>query len=89
LKRPLLVASLSLQFLLERAALTALGYWGSTTGAGTLAHVALAIFGSAAAALVIADQAVLGAIFAATVTVNVVLLHTLGEGDVAPSWRPA
>jgi Protein of unknown function (DUF2568) len=43
LKRPLLVASLSLQFLLELAALAALGYWGSTTGDRTFAHVALAI----------------------------------------------
>jgi amino acid transporter len=123
LKRPLLVASLSLQFLLELAALIALGYWGSTTGAGTFAHIVLAIvapllgaivwgvfgspkapfhlrgawrlvlevvfFGSAVAALVSADQPVLGAILAATVTVNVALLHALGEGDVAPSWRPA
>ena len=123
MKRPLLVASLALQFLLELAALAALGYWGWTTGAGTFAHVALAIaapllaaivwgmfgspkapfhlrgprrlllevvfFGSAAAALVIADQPVLGAILAATVMVNVALLHALGEGDVAPSWRPA
>jgi hypothetical protein len=123
LKRPLLVASLGLQFLLELAALAALGYWGSTTGGGTVAHVALAIaapllagvvwgmfgspkapfhlrgawrlllevvfFGSAAAALVVADRPVLGAVLAATVAANVALLHALGEGDVSPEWRPA
>jgi hypothetical protein len=43
LKRPLLVVSLALQFLLELAALAALGYWGATAGSGTVAHVALAI----------------------------------------------
>ena len=123
MKRPLLVASLGLQFLLELAALAALGYWGSTAGSGTFTHVALAIaapllaavvwgmfgspkapfhlrgawrlllevvfFGSASAALVIAGQPVLGAILAAAVMLNVALLHALGEGDVAPSWRPA
>lgn len=123
MKRPLLVVSLGLQFLLELAALAGLGYWGSTTGSGTFAHVALAIvaplvaaaiwgmfgspkapfhlrgawrlllevvfFGSAAAALFIADQPVLGAVLAATVAANVALLHALGEGDVSPEWRPA
>jgi hypothetical protein len=123
LKRPLLVVSLALQFLLELAALAALGYWGSTTGSGTFAHVALAIaapllaavvwgmfgspkapfhlrgawrlllevvfFGSAATALVVADHSVLGVTLAATVAVNVALLHALGEGDLSPEWGPA
>jgi len=123
LRHPLLVASLGLQFLLELAALAALGYWGSTAGDGTFAHVALAIaapllaaivwgmfgspkapfhlggawrlllevvfFGSAAAALVVADRPVLGAVLAATVAANVALLYALGEGDVSPQWRPA
>ena len=117
------MASLGLQFLLELAALAALGYWGSTAGDGTFAHVALAIaapllaaivwgmfgspkapfhlrgawrlllevvfFGSAAAALVVADRPVLGAVLAATVAANVALLYALGEGDVSPQWRPA
>ena len=117
------MASLGLQFLLELAALAALGYWGSTAGDGTFAHVALAIaapllaaivwgmfgspkapfhlggawrlllevvfFGSAAAALVVADRPVLGAVLAATVAANGTLLHALGEGDVSPEWRPA
>ena len=52
LKRPLLVASLALQFLLELAALAALGYWGSTSGDGTFAHVALAIAAPVLAAVV-------------------------------------
>ena len=52
MRRPLLVASLALQFLLELAALAALGYWGSTSGDGTFAHVALAIAAPVLAAVV-------------------------------------
>ena len=52
MRRPLLVASLALQFLLELAALAALGYWGSTSGDGTFAHVALAIAAPLLAAVV-------------------------------------
>jgi hypothetical protein len=46
-------------------------------------------FGSAATALAIADHPVLGVALAATVAVNVALLHAHGEGDVSSEWRPA
>lgn len=48
----MVAASLTLQFLLELAALAAYGYWGYDTGSSSLAHVALVIAVPAAAAIV-------------------------------------
>jgi hypothetical protein len=44
--------SLTLQFLLELAALAAYGYWGANTGSSTAVHVVLAIAAPLAAAVV-------------------------------------
>jgi hypothetical protein len=45
-------ASLTLQFLLELAALAAYGYWGYSQGSSSVVHVALAIAVPLAAAIV-------------------------------------
>ena len=47
----LLAVNLGLRFLIELAALAALGYWGSQAGKGTAAHVLFAISAPLAAAV--------------------------------------
>lgn len=51
MRSAIVAASLTLQFLLELAALAAYGYWGATTGSSPVAHVALAIAAPLAAAV--------------------------------------
>jgi hypothetical protein len=105
--------NLGLRFLLELAALAALGYWGFTTGPSGLVRLGLCVgtplvaaavwgafiapkapypparpirlllevlvFGSAALALVLAGQTLIGLFFAALVLANELLLFLWGQ----------
>jgi hypothetical protein len=52
LSTAVVAASLTLQFLLELAALAAFGYWGYSMGSATVAKIALAVAAPLAAAIV-------------------------------------
>jgi hypothetical protein len=74
----LTAANLTLRFVLELAAIGALGYWGFRTGSGPLAEAALGL-GAQTVAMVVWGTFVGPK---ATVAVNVTLLHGFDVGSV-------